>query len=67
MKVVVDKSDCISCGYCEYACPSVFRMDKDYKSTAVNVPNRNCLDTVQEIMDNCPGQAIRWMSDDLNY
>ncbi|MBQ9827705.1 MAG: ferredoxin [Lachnospiraceae bacterium] len=67
MKVVVDKSECISCGFCEYTCPSVFRMDDNYKSEAIERPTRACLDDVQYVIDNCPGQAIKWMSADVDY
>jgi ferredoxin len=29
MKISIDRSNCISCGSCEEACPEVFKLDKD--------------------------------------
>ncbi len=67
MKVIVDKEKCISCGFCEYTCPKVFRMDQNYKSEAFAIPTRLCLNDVQDAVDNCPGGAINWINDDAFY
>ncbi len=58
---VVDLSECIRCGVCIEACPSVFRMnDAGYVDVAelCNYPKSE----VDEAVKYCPADCIHWES-----
>lgn len=58
-KVIVEQSDCISCGLCVSTCPAVFRFDGSGRSNAYN-PSGAPEKTIQQAIDGCPVQCIYW-------
>lgn len=57
MKVTVDKSGCISCGFCVDACPEVFRFDENGLSEVFGNPADNAAE-VEAAADGCPVGVI---------
>lgn len=58
MKAYVDQDLCIGCGLCAGLCPSVFEMNADGKSEAVQEPGAEDTDITIEARDSCPVSAI---------
>lgn len=58
--VIVEKENCISCGLCISACPTVFRFDSAGKSECFNPAGASEAE-IQGAIDGCPVQCIRWM------
>ncbi|HRP69911.1 MAG TPA: ferredoxin [Turneriella sp.] len=67
-KAWVIKDDCTSCSLCVDTLPQYFRMDNDDLSETHN-KGENVQDAVvpeadyvkmQEMMDDCPGECIKW-------
>jgi len=56
---VVDQPECISCGLCAEICPEVFRMNDQDVSEVYN-PSGAPEEKIQEAIDSCPVQCIRW-------
>ncbi|MDH5720523.1 MAG: ferredoxin [Spirochaetia bacterium] len=66
--VTVDKDDCTSCSLCADTLPQYFRMDDDDIAETHNdgenlnaaVVSDEDTDQIQESIDDCPGECIRW-------
>jgi len=56
VKVKINKDKCIGCGMCTSLKSDVFEMDVDGKAKVKKEKVLIC--EVQEIVENCPGQAI---------
>ena len=58
-KIVIDWDLCEGCETCVSLCPEVFEMRDDGKAY---IKNPNALDTcnIQEAIESCPVEAIRW-------
>ena len=60
MKVVVERDQCIGCGYCEGECPEVFQLDDENISTVINNnPEKIDMNKIKEIAPGCPTGAIK--------
>jgi ferredoxin len=55
----VEENDCISCGLCAEICPEVFRLNDQDLSQVYN-PAGASEEKIQEAIDSCPVQCIRW-------
>jgi ferredoxin len=56
---VVEQQECISCGVCVEICPEVFRLN-DRDVSEVHNPAGAPEEKIQEAIDSCPVQCIRW-------
>ena len=64
MKLKVDESLCISCGYCVGVCPEVFEFSDDGPShVKVDTIPDNLKDTAVEAKEGCPTEAIKEVDD----
>ena len=71
MKIVIDRSDCTSCGTCWDTCPEFFEQDPDDSFSRVikkyrlnndmaqGMPPADAEACVQDAADLCPVQIIR--------
>ena len=59
MKAYVDQDGCISCELCVSVCPSVFTMNEDDKSQAIDedIPEENESEA-EDARDGCPVSVI---------
>lgn len=66
--VFVEKDECTSCSLCSDTAPNYFRLDDDDLAESHNdgenvqeavVPDEE-IDTVQEMLDDCPAECIHW-------
>ena len=48
---------CIGCGACEGSCPKVFKVEEDGKAHVIDNSSCDSCDC-QQVVDNCPVQAI---------
>ncbi len=58
-KPYVDQETCISCELCTSIAPGVFRMNADNLAEVYD-PEGDSEETIQEAIDNCPVNCIRW-------
>ncbi len=58
MKVEVDESLCISCGYCASVCPKVFEVE-DVSHVKVDTVPKDDEEAVKEAIEGCPTEAIK--------
>jgi len=58
--VVVDSDECQECGTCEALAPGVFKMDEVTAKAIVIDPAGASEDEIQEAIDSCPAECIRW-------
>lgn len=58
--VVLDSDECQECGTCEALCPGVFKMNEATGKAEVIDPAGASEDEIQEAVDSCPAQCIRW-------
>jgi ferredoxin len=56
---VVDQESCISCGLCISTCSGVFRYNSSGKSECFD-PFGATEQDIQQAIDGCPVQCIRW-------
>jgi ferredoxin len=59
-KVVIDEPECVACGVCVEACPEVFSMEEGAESAKVIKATGGPEDKIQEAVDACPTQCIKW-------
>lgn len=57
---VIDTETCIACGNCEQVCPEVFRLNEALGHSEVINPQGAPAAQIQDAIDQCPAQAIRW-------
>ena len=55
----VDKETCIGCGLCVTVAAKTFRLDKNGKAEVINPPGDE-EKTIQEAIDSCPVEAIKF-------
>ena len=58
--VIVDQDECIGCGTCEGICPEVFQLNEETDTSEVIKPEGGPEDLIEEAIDSCPVEAIRW-------
>lgn len=56
---VVDQDECVGCGNCEEICSEVFRLNDDGVAEVYD-PDGAAEDNIQEAIDSCPVECIRW-------
>jgi ferredoxin len=59
MKPLVDQEICISCELCVTTAPGVFRMNDDNLAEVFD-PTGAPEELIQEAIDTCPVNCIRW-------
>jgi ferredoxin len=59
-KVYIDEDTCIGCGTCEEICPEVFQLNEEIDKSEVIKPEGGPEDLIQEAIESCPVEAIRW-------
>ena len=57
-EVYVDESECTGCELCVDVLPEVFEMKDDV--SRVHNPNGADEDKIQEVIDDCPAECIKW-------
>lgn len=59
MKAVIDRSGCISCGFCTNTCPEIFAFADDGLAEVIKnpVPERD-IEQAQTARDICPVSVI---------
>jgi ferredoxin len=57
---VIEAGDCIACGNCEAVCSEVFRLNEALGHSEVINPTGAPEEKIQEAIDQCPAQCIRW-------
>ena len=57
-KAYVDESECTGCELCVDTLPEVFEMNGDV--CHVHNSNGASEDKIQEVMDDCPSECIKW-------
>lgn len=60
---VIMAEDCIACGNCEAVCPQVFKLNESLGHSEVINPAGAPEEKIQEVIDQCPGQAIHWQDE----
>ncbi len=55
----VEEEECTGCGLCEEMCPDVFKINDDGISE-VHDPHGATAELIQDAIDNCPVECIRW-------
>ncbi len=60
---VIDEEACIACGNCEAVCPEVFRLNEPLGHSEVINPKGAPEEKIQEAIDQCPAQCIRWLNE----
>lgn len=60
--IVIDEDECEGCESCVELCPDVFEFDEDSEKARVIAPESED-ECVEEAMDNCPVDCIRWEED----
>jgi ferredoxin len=58
---VVERKECVSCGVCIDAAPSVFRFGASGKSEVFD-PHGAPDEAIQRAIDGCPVGCIRWQA-----
>ena len=57
---VIEEEKCIACGNCEAVCPGVFRLNEALGHSEVINPHGAPEEDIQQAIDQCPVQCIRW-------
>lgn len=57
-KLVIDQDSCIGCELCVNICPKVYEM-REGKSHVVD-QNGDTPENIQQSIESCPVQSIRW-------
>ena len=57
--LVIDEEECQGCESCVEICPEVFEFDEDSQIAVVKNPQAD-EDCIQEAIDSCPVECIRW-------
>lgn len=58
-KVIVDKGECIACGFCVGACPDVFEFGDDMLSQTKKELVEDTNEDVKVAVEGCPTGAIK--------
>ncbi len=58
--VVIDETECVAGGTCAEICPEVFVLEDGADAAKVIKPTGGPEDKIQEAIDSCPTQCIRW-------
>lgn len=61
-KIYIREEDCIGCEGCVEICPEVFQLDMEREIARVINNSGKALDLIEEAIEMCPGQCIRWAS-----
>jgi len=61
-RIVIDEDECEGCESCVELCPEVFAFDEDTEKARVIDPASDD-ECVEEAMDSCPVECIRWEDD----
>lgn len=61
-RIVIDEEECQGCETCVELCPDVFGFDADSQKAKVLNPAATD-ECVQEAIDSCPVECIRWEED----
>jgi ferredoxin len=61
-RVVIEEEECEGCETCVELCPDVFEFDDDIQKAKVINPESD-EDCVQDAIDSCPVECIRWEED----
>lgn len=59
IKVVIDKSKCLSCGACTVIAPKTFELDKDMMVRVKSSGPYDSPKAIKEAAEGCPVEAIR--------
>ncbi len=59
-RIVIDSDECAVCGTCVEICPEIFTMEEDAATAEVIEEGRAPGELIQEAMDSCPVECIRW-------
>ena len=59
-RVYIDEEACIGCGTCEGICPEVFHLNEEKGKSEVIKAEGGPQELIQEAIDSCPMEAIRW-------
>lgn len=62
-RVVIDVDECVACGTCVEICPEVFEMEEGADTATVIKETGGPEEAIQEAIDTCPVQSIRWEED----
>lgn len=60
--IVIDEDECVGCESCVELCPEAFEFDESAEKARVINPNAED-DCVEEAMESCPVDCIRWEED----
>jgi ferredoxin len=61
-KIYINEGDCIGCEGCVDICPQVFELDEETETARVIRNDGAPVDLIEEAIETCPGQCIRWTS-----
>ncbi|MGD8763173.1 MAG: ferredoxin [Desulfobacteraceae bacterium] len=58
--VYIDTDECIGCESCVELCPEVFGFNQEEEKAEVILPEGGPEECIEEAMDSCPEECIRW-------
>ena len=58
MKVSIEQSGCISCGFCVGSCPDIFAFGDDEKAVVVKQPDASLEEEARNCADGCPVSVV---------
>jgi ferredoxin len=62
-KVIIDTEECIGCQSCVELCSEVFAFNEAEEKAEVVLPEGGPEDCIQEAIETCPVECIRWEED----
>jgi ferredoxin len=62
-RVVIDADECIGCESCVELCAEVFAFNEAEEIAEVTLPEGGPEDCIEEAMETCPVECIRWEED----
>jgi ferredoxin len=62
-RVVIDKEECLGCESCVELCSEVFTFNESEQKAEVAMPEGGPEDCIEEAIETCPVECIRWEED----
>ena len=61
--LVIDKEECVGCESCVQICEEAFSFNEEEQKAEVILPDGGAADCIEEAIETCPVECIRWEED----